>query len=432
MESAIFRLAMVGVILLCWVRKHVAGPCGMIPMAHPIDQVQEMQGLYGPFTLAERVVQKIWLRQDFEADGAVLLDGRKLVVHRPGAWNLLAGPDFRGARLAMAGREMTGDVEVHFHATDWRAHAHATDPAYDNVVLHVVMFPPADTQAVARSRRGEVLPTLVLLPLLNRGLEEYASDDALENLTARDAAEKLAALAVLPATELHERLLARARGRWEQKVRYAGLRLRKLGWEAAAHHAALEILGYRHNRAAMLAVAARHPLAEWGGALDVAEVYGAGIAAWQTQGVRPANHPRRRLQQYATWAGRRPDWPQRVARLAEDLIAPSPLTFGPSERKRLQIAVLRAQILDQVTGGTVGGSRLDNLACDGLLPLLAAGTGRDLLPIWFHWFVGDVPAEVRRGLVALGLAGLGAGPQCHGWAQGLLGWILERDARASG
>jgi len=198
-------------------------------MATTVEQVHEMQGLYGPFTIAERVVQKIWLRQDFDTRELRLLDGRKLAIVRPGVWNLLAGPDFRGANLMIGDREETGDIEVHFHASDWRAHGHAADRAYNDVVLHVVMFPPSDAQAAARSHRGEPLPTLVLLPLLHRALEEYASDDALENLTARDTAEKIAELSLLPPAELREAILLRARERWEQKVRFAGVRVNKLG-----------------------------------------------------------------------------------------------------------------------------------------------------------------------------------------------------------
>lgn len=400
-------------------------------MAITTDQVHEMQGLYGPFTLAERVVQKIWLRQDFDTHGARLVDGRSLEVKRAGAWNLLAGPDFRGARLLIDGREIAGDVEVHFRTGDWRAHGHDTDPAYDNVALHVVMFPPGDAQAVARSGRGAPLPTLVLLPLLNRGLEEYASDDALENLTARDAAEKLAELSILPPGELQERLLMRARARWEQKVRFARLRIEKLGGEAAAHHAALEILGYRHNRAPMLAVAARHPLQEWVRDISAEEVYRKMKDAWQIQGVRPANHPLRRLKQYAAWVTQAPDWPQRADSLFQGVGQPGKNVTVAKARKLLNLATLRQMVAAELTGSVVSGTRLDNLVCDGLLPWLAAQTGRDLLPLWFNWFVGDVPAEVRRGLVALGLAARGGEPQCHGWAQGLLAWIIEREARAS-
>lgn len=401
-------------------------------MAIITDQVHEMQGLYGPFTLAERVVQKIWLRQDFDAHGACLVDGRRLEIKRAGAWNLLAGPDFRGARLLIDGREITGDVEVHFRVGDWRAHGHDTDPAYDNVALHVVMFPPGDAQAVARSGRGEPLPTLVLLPLLNRGLEEYASDDALENLTARDAAEKLAELSVLSANELRERLLLRARARWEQKVRFARLRIGKLGCEAAAHHTALEILGYRHNRAPMLVVAARHSLGEWVRDISAEKVYQELKDAWQVQGVRPANHPLRRLKQYAAWVACAPDWPHRATSLCEGRGPPGGCSPVGQARKQLRLTALREWVASELTGSAVSGTRLDNLVCDGLLPWLAAQTDRDLLPLWFNWFVGDVPSEVRRGLVALGLAGRVAEPQCHGWAQGLLAWIIEREARASG
>lgn len=402
-------------------------------MANATDQVQEMQGLYGPFTLTERVVQKIWLRQDFDAGNARLLDGRTLATLRPGRWNLLAGPDFLGARLRIGEREVSGDVEVHFHAADWRAHGHDRDAAYEGVVLHVVMFPPSDTQAVARSRSGEPLPTLVLLPLLSRGLEEYASDDALERLTARDAAERLAELATLPSAELRAGLWQRARARWEQKVGYARVRLQKLGLEDAAHHTALEILGYRHNRAAMLATATRHPLAAWRDAPDVEAIYATGAPAWQTQGVRPANHPLRRLRQYAAWVARVPDWPDRVSsHLAGVPAADGQLTWGGAERKRLQVARLRRALQVELTGNLLTGTRLDNLVCDGLLPLMTASSGRDLLPLWFNWFVGDVPAEVRRGLTTLDLAGPGVGPQSHGWAQGLLAWMIERGSRASG
>jgi hypothetical protein len=401
-------------------------------MATTSDQVHEMQGLYGPFTLAERVVQKIWLRQDFATHDLRLIDGRTLSILRAGAWNLLAGPDFRGARLRIDGSELTGDVEVHFRAGDWRAHGHDGDPAYDNVRLHVVMFPPADNQTVARSRRGEPLPTLVLLPLLNRGLEEYASDDALENLTARDAAEKLAELAELPAKELRGHLLKRARGRWQQKVHFASVRMAKLGWSEAAHHAALEILGYRQNRAPMLSVATRHPLSVWRHGLTAEQIYAETPDAWQTQGVRPANHPLRRLRQYAAWTGQVPDWPQRLISGFADP-APFSALAGVGEcRKKLGLARCRERIAMELMGQAVGGTRLDNLVCDGLLPLLAARAESDFWPLWFNWFVGDVPAEVRQGLVALGLAGADAGPRCHGWAQGLLGWILDRDALASG
>ncbi|MBI2813373.1 MAG: DUF2851 family protein [Opitutae bacterium] len=401
-------------------------------MALPSNHVAEMQGLYGPFTLTERVVQKIWLRGDFDRTRLVLTDGRPLEIRTLGAWNLLGGPDFRGAQLVIGGESVTGDVEVHFHAADWRAHRHQTDRAYDHVALHVVLFPPGSGERSAVRGDGRAMPTLVLLPLLHRDLEEYASDDALEAITARDEWEKFAGLAAAPAAELPGLLRAKAGERWRQKVRFSKMRIERVGWTAAAHCTALEILGYRHNRAAMLTVATKYPLEAWRDGVEVARIYEESGALWQTQGVRPANHPLVRLRQYQAWVAAHPDWPERLRRMAETLPAGGlearPTAFA---RRTLELRLRREAFARDLIGGAVGGTRLDNLVCDGLLPLLAAESGRDAAALWFHWFLGDVPGQVRKALPKLGVAGRGAAPLCQGWAQGLLGWVLAHDARAS-
>ena len=399
-------------------------------MASTNQSVAEMSGLYGPFTLAERVVQKIWLRGDFAPTRMSLTDGRPLEIRFPGKWNLLGGPDFHAARLVIDGAPVTGDVEVHFHTADWRAHGHAADRAYDNVALHVVLFPLAAGDKPAVHRDGRELPTLVLLPLLHRDLEEYASDDALEIITARDEWERFAELAALPATEMRPRLHNHAAERWRQKVRFARLRIAKLGWTDAAHHTALEIFGYRQNRAAMLWIAAQYPLKAWAEGVKPEEVFAEGGATWQLQGVRPANHPRTRLRQYQHWAGAQPDWPERL-RLIALPSAVIPLTPTKPARQAMGLKKLRETFARDIAGGAVGGTRLDNLVCDGFLPLIAAETGEDRFAAWFHWFLGDGPAPVRKIMPKLGLAGPADQPLCHGWAQGLLGWILEREVRAS-
>ncbi len=406
-----------------------------------------MQGLYGPYTIAERVVQKIWLRRDFATTGARLVDGRKLEIRSPGTWNLLGGPDFRAACLMVDGQPVTGDIEVHFHVSDWRAHGHAADRAYGKVALHVVMFPPAEGERGAIHGDGREIPTLVLLPLLHRSLEEYASDDALENITARDATARIAELLTLPAGELQQLLRRKGKARWDLKKHFATLRIKKLGWSSAAHHTVLEILGYRQNRAAMLAVATEHPLEEWAGGLALDEIFSERAGQWQLQGVRPANHPRVRLKQYQRWVTARPDWPETLAfwsrsDLAADggrnaarslrLQGSDDRTSTMTARKQWQLSRCRERLAQDIMDNSVGGSRLDTLICDGFLPLAAAATGHEHWPVWFHWYMGDVPLEVRRALRETGIAGRNAPPLCHGWGQGLLGWMLDRDARASG
>ena len=146
--------------------------------------VAEIQGLYGPFTVTERLMQKIWLRGEFDATQAIAEDGRSLQILHPGRWNLLGGPDFLDARIRLGCVELEGDVELHLYAEDWGAHAHAADGAYDRVVLHVVMFPPP-IGGQARRADGSLIPTLVLLPLLLHDLEEYAAEDGVERLASR-------------------------------------------------------------------------------------------------------------------------------------------------------------------------------------------------------------------------------------------------------
>lgn len=398
--------------------------------------VEEFQGLYGPFACPERVLQKIWLRGEFARDEARTVDGLRVEVVHPGNWNLQGGPDFRGAHVRIGGADVRGDIEVHFRASDWRAHSHRENPAFASVVLHVLLFPPAPDERPALRADGRELPALVLLPLLLRDLEEHVSDDALETLTSRDEWQLIAELANLPPGELPPLLRQHADARWRQKVRFARLRIDKLGWAPALHHAALEILGYRHNRAPMLTIAARVPLERWcDPTFDPDAVFAGDGLNWHRQALRPANHPRARLRQYATWVRARPDWTERLVAWATDDFGLRISDLGlatKAARRELGISETRDALAREVLGGALGGSRLDNLVCDGFLPLLAAHTGRELFGPWFHWYLGDAPDQVKRALPKLGLVRLPDQPICQGFAQGLLGWLIEREQRATG
>jgi hypothetical protein len=390
--------------------------------------VAEIQGLYGPFSFPEKLLQKVWLRGEFDGSRAVTADGRRVRVRHPGRWNLLGGPDFKGARLQFEdGPEITGDVELHLNAADWAAHGHAADRAYDGVALHVVLFPPERGQATLGAQ-GREIPLLALLPLLLHDLEEFAAEEAVAALANRPASQLQEILGALGADELLALLRGGAARRWRQKVHFARLRVQRLGWDAACHHAALEILGYRFNRAPMLRIAAARPLGEWvRGAVDPADAYAGEAGGWSLQGVRPANHPRTRLRQYGGWVQACPDWPARLVALAANLPAVDPGMPTGAARRTFHFVALREQFAAAVCAGAVGGTRLDNLVCDGFLPLAAAETGRDLGGLWFHWFPGDLPPLLVRSLRGLGVTGRRASPTCHGLAQGLLGWLLERE-----
>jgi hypothetical protein len=242
-------------------------------------------------------------------------------------------------------------------------------------------------------------------------------------------------LPAMAATDVRAVLLTQAERRWRPKVLFARRRVERLGWSEACHHAALEILGYRFNRVPMLRVAVRAPLAEWAnGAIDLAALMFAEASAWSLQGVRPANHPRVRLGQYAAWTRAGPAWPERLARLAGGLPAvPAEGNDWPTTtvRRRLGLTALRARIAQEITSEAVGGTRFDNLMCDGFLPLLSARTERNLFPFWFHWFAGDLPPRLTTVLRSLGVFHGRPQPACHGPAQGLLGWMLAREGQST-
>jgi len=84
------------------------------------------------------------------------VSGEKIVILNPGEHNKDGGPDFFNARIKINKTIWAGNVEIHLKASGWYRHGHQNDPAYDNVVLHVVYENDVD---VTR-RSDEKIPTL--------------------------------------------------------------------------------------------------------------------------------------------------------------------------------------------------------------------------------------------------------------------------------
>ncbi len=94
-------------------------------------------------------------------------NGSQIEVLYPGQWNVESGPDFLNARLAIDGKNITGDIEIHTYPGDWFAHGHTSDPKYKNVILHVVRY---------GYRSNSTQNKLPAIPLL------IFSDEAIESL----------------------------------------------------------------------------------------------------------------------------------------------------------------------------------------------------------------------------------------------------------
>ena len=123
----------------------------------------------------EAVVQHAWGRGLFDRTALRTTEGEAVRVVRTGRLNRASGPDFSDALVHVGGLAWAGDVEIHRTSADWERHGHHTDPAYDRVVLHVVLSADARTGTLRRAD-GSALPEMVLLPHLDRSLAGVVRD----------------------------------------------------------------------------------------------------------------------------------------------------------------------------------------------------------------------------------------------------------------
>ena len=104
----------------------------------------------------ERLLQTIWQHQRLLREQLKTLDGTPARILHPGFRSVEGGPDFRGAVVQLGdGSAQTGDIEVDLRSSGWHAHGHDRNPAFQNVILHVVWE--------SEKPASEALPTLLSL-----------------------------------------------------------------------------------------------------------------------------------------------------------------------------------------------------------------------------------------------------------------------------
>ena len=290
----------------------------------------------GPDTPSERLLQIIWFHQRLLRDRFVTLDGRRVQVLHPGFWNHESGPDFSRAVVQFeAEAPAVGDVEVDLAAGGWQSHKHHSNPAYKKVILHVVWEGTTKTS----------LPTLALKGLLDSPLGELAQWlGHAPSFPGALAGGCCGPLGHLTPDRLGELLQQAALVRLRSKAAQCQARARQAGWEQALWEGLFRGLGYKRNFWPMQRLAELRP--RWapdGEGLEAGllEARLMGIASllptdlprggpgldsywrtiwdywwrererfsdcllperlWHFSGLRPANHPQRRLALAARW-----------------------------------------------------------------------------------------------------------------------------------
>lgn len=346
----------------------------------------------------ERWLAGVWQKQAFDRHDLQTTCGLPFKLVYPGRRTGEAGPDFHDAILALAdGSLLRGDVELHLDSGGWQQHGHHLDPAYNRVVLHVVI----DARKQVRNLQGEPVLTLELAGRLRRSRQarprerqasgELATDcegaqlsylvqpcrHTLPDMQPRNAASLLQALA-LERFQAKQAVFEGELAVYEpQQTLYAGI---------------MEALGYSRNKRTFRELAQLVPLNAFGSqasstAIDQLLSAGAGLlechensallanagliarpmtaSDWLYVGVRPDNWPQRRIRQFAAILSR-----LGPAKLLDALLAPLAELDGGCSNPRAGVARLRCEWQRQLA--EVGRQRADAIAVNVLLPFAAA------------------------------------------------------------
>jgi hypothetical protein len=177
--------------------------------------------------MREDYLHYLWQFQKFDLQEMKTVDGARVRVISPGRHNELSGPDFFYSRLRINDQEWAGNVEIHIRSSDWYMHGHETDPAYDNVVLHVVWIHDVD---IFR-RDNSLLPVMELQSLVSpKNLDSYirlceesqgkwinCEQDlpSIDNFTMTSWLERLYVERLEKKSALLRELLSKSTGDWE-------------------------------------------------------------------------------------------------------------------------------------------------------------------------------------------------------------------------
>lgn len=122
--------------------------------------------------MKEDFLHYVWKYQKFHTSNLLTVAGDEVVVIHPGQHNFNSGPDFFNAQVKINDQLWAGNVELHLKSSDWYAHRHETDVAYDSIILHVVWEHDTDVF----NKNQEAYDTLQLKSYIDKtALKSYKS-----------------------------------------------------------------------------------------------------------------------------------------------------------------------------------------------------------------------------------------------------------------
>lgn len=414
-------------------------------LAAAVPLVRELKVSTDAFPYSERHLQCVWYDNVWRPAALTTSHGEQVTVEDPGRWNLEAGPDFIDAllRVGPGQRRLRGDVEIHVRPADWHRHDHRADLRYSRVIAHITYFPGAMAP-------GE-LPAGALQIALRDGLKgmpsfSFDSIDITAYPYANLAAETAPCAEMLrkwPADDCTQLLIAAGHERLRVKAERLAADIREYGSEQVLYEGVLVALGYKHNRipfrelSRRLPVEALHSAAEGEAERAYALLLGIGSllpqkvsprwdtetrdfvrrlwdywwkassrwehlvmskSAWRLAGLRPQNHPVRRLAAAAALFSREQRLSAELAAVETD----TPAAWSGKASSSLAACAHMPYWRRRLTFGgriqkhevrLIGTRRLASILSNVVLPFLAA-SGTDVSSL-----LADLPAEEDNSLI---------------------------------
>ena len=292
------------------------------------SRVGEQPLIAVPKIPTELELQARWFAGDFGRT-FTSTSGQPVEIVQFGFWNREAGPDFKDAAVRIGTDQIDrGAIEIDLLDRNWELHGHATNPAFDHAVLHVFVE-RSEAEFFTRTHAHRLVPQ-VQLDL--QSLAGSANEVALAH-----AGRCVAPLRKLESERVRSVLEAAAQFRLQRKADRLRRRMQTHGRDEALYQAMAETLGYKQNRLAFTLLAQRLSLALLREQRDDAEALLFGVAGfldapdlvelrksartyvrslwdkwwkhrdqfarlilpspriWKSSGMRPLNHPHRRL-----------------------------------------------------------------------------------------------------------------------------------------
>lgn len=348
----------------------------------------------------ELTLQAIWFNGLF-GTRFTTTDGKEVHIRQFGFWNKTAGPDFLHCSIEIDGIVRTGPLELDTHASDWEAHGHDTNLAFNDVILHVV-FQNVSAQHFTRSENHSEIPKVVIPDsLVNEALQQPLHTTATSSI-----GRCYKPLENLPSPAIKQLMLAAAKHRCSIKSKRLQLIQKAHGKDQALWIVLAETLGYRPNKQAMTQLAQRlsihylrkhtelalpllfgtagflHPeihkrapvdsqqwledlWQEWWKHRSKHELCASRSIQWSRSGIRPINHPHRRLAAMARIAHHWPTF-RKLSTQPDSLIEWLSQLTDPFWSHHYTLSSKRTDKALSLTGK----DRIDALLVNHLLPLL--------------------------------------------------------------